>query len=335
MRIPIPAAGEATPIPGTLLLTLESLASPLLFPPGAVWWALLAVAGTALCWVPFLRGVTTSVRRMEQVTTRIADGDFDSPLEVSRQDELGRLATAIDQMSSRLGHLLASQKRFLGDAAHELRSPLARMRVAQELLAQRVGQDDRRYLRDLEEDLEVMVGLTDGLLALARSEAGVGAVRLGPVNVAEGVTRAIEAECRDGVAIEVEIPAETTVCADVELFVRAVGNVLRNAVRYAGDAGPIRVTALPESDGVAVVVSDCGPGVPPAALQHLCTPFYRLESSRGRAHGGTGLGLAIVQRAVEQCGGEVRCRNRAPSGLEVTLTWPAAASLPPPIRSAR
>ena len=95
---------------------------------------------------------------------------------MTRKDELGRLAGSIETMAGRLDQLVTGQKRFLSDAAHELRSPLARMRVAQELLAQRVAATERCYVEDLEEDLDAMSGLTDQLLALARSEGGWGAL---------------------------------------------------------------------------------------------------------------------------------------------------------------
>ena len=263
MRIPIVQPGSPEPIPGTLLLALESLAGPLLVPPRLAWWALLAVCLTGLCWVPFLRGVTRSVTRIEQGTTRIAEGQFDTDLAVARQDELGRLAGAIEGMAGRLDHLVTGQKRFLSDAAHELRSPLARMRLAQELLAQRVGETERPYVADLEEDLDAMSGLTDQLLALARSEGGPGAARLDPLDLSEGIARAVDSERRAGVTIDVDVPAGVMVYADAELFVRAVANVLRNAVRYAGDAGPVEVRAVSTMNAVDVVVTDSGPGVPP------------------------------------------------------------------------
>ena len=104
-----------------------------------------------------------------------------------------------------------------------------------------------------------------------------------------------------------------------------MANVLRNALRYAGDAGPITVTARAAGDMVTIDVADWGPGVPPDALPRLCEPFYRVDEARDRETGGVGQGLAIVQSAVQACGGTVRCRNLTPHGLEVRLTLPRIA----------
>ena len=107
---------------------------------------------------------------------------------------------------------------------------------------------------------------------------------------------------------------------------RAIGNLLRNASRYASHAGPISVTAGRHGDKVELVVADSGPGLPADALERIFEPFYRLQSSRSRETGGVGLGLAIVKSCVEACRGAVACRNRSPHGLEVIITLRAALS---------
>jgi two-component system sensor histidine kinase CpxA len=105
---------------------------------------------------------------------------------------------------------------------------------------------------------------------------------------------------------------------------RALSNLIRNAVRYAGHAGPIEISAERLADGIAIRVSDSGPGVPPSELSRIFDPFYRVEASRSRETGGAGLGLAIVKTCVEACRGTVQARNRNPTGLEVTLRLPSA-----------
>jgi two-component system, OmpR family, sensor histidine kinase CpxA len=99
---------------------------------------------------------------------------------------------------------------------------------------------------------------------------------------------------------------------------------VRNAIRYAGDAGPVDIAATPEGEHVKISVSDSGPGIPDRELENVFRPFYRPEFARQGETGGTGLGLAIVRDCVESCGGAVYCRNRAPSGLEVVIRLAAA-----------
>jgi two-component system sensor histidine kinase CpxA len=111
---------------------------------------------------------------------------------------------------------------------------------------------------------------------------------------------------------------------DEKYLFRAISNLVRNAIRYAGGQGPITISAEREADRIVVTVSDCGPGVPEGALEKIFTPFFRLESARDRKTGGTGLGLAIARSCVEACGGAVTCANRQPRGLNVVLTLQAA-----------
>ena len=131
-------------------------------------------------------------------------------------------------------------------------------------------------------------------------------------------------EGRGNADIHVDVAPDLRVLAAQDYLLRSIANLVRNAVRYAGHAGPITISAKRNGDQVVISVADAGPGVPPEALDKLMTPFYRLEASRDRRTGGTGLGLAIVRSCVEACRGAVECRNRQPSGLEVTIRLTAA-----------
>ena len=111
--------------------------------------------------------------------------------------------------------------------------------------------------------------------------------------------------------------------ANEGLLLRAIANVLRNAIRYAGEAGPITVSAERDGSQVAITIADRGPGLPDEELEQVFTPFYRPDTARTRETGGSGLGLAIVRTCVEACGGTVTCRNGRP-GLEVVMRLGAA-----------
>ena len=126
-------------------------------------------------------------------------------------------------------------------------------------------------------------------------------------------------EAGAGDKVQVQIADELAAMAEPDLLARALANLVRNALRYAGDAGPVLITAEPVEQGVALRVSDSGPGVPAGALQKIFDPFYRLEASRSRDTGGVGLGLAIVKTCVEACQGSVAASNRQPSGLQVEI----------------
>lgn len=320
LRIPIRFADTTEIIPGSLIVVpFSGLNDPLLFPIRWLWWSLLALGVTAACWWPLLRRLTVSLGRMEHATSQIAEGRFDTKLGISRLDEVGRLSVSIERMAARLGALVSGQKRFLGDTAHELRSPLGRMQVALEILDTRVPEAERQYVRDLKEDVVALSELTDDLLQYARAELADRSVALTSVNVSEAVARAIAHEAYAGATFDVRVPSELSVRADPALFDRALANLVRNAVKYAGQAGPIEIVATRTAGETIVTVSDAGPGVAPESIDRLFEPFYREDAARNRKTGGVGLGLAIVRSAIEACGGKASCRNREPHGLEVRL----------------
>jgi two-component system, OmpR family, sensor histidine kinase CpxA len=279
------------------------------------------VALSALLWFPLVRGINRSIAQMTQATRQIAEGRFETRVAEGRRDELGDLGRAVNQMAERLAGLVAGQKRFLGDVAHELCSPLAKLRVSLGILDQRAGQEHKDYVARAEEEAAHIAGLVNELLSFSKASLAAPPAQLRPVIVRDAVEKAIRREVPDEMQIKLEIPDEMAVRADAELLTRALANLLRNAVRYAGEAGPITVAARREQDTVQIMVADCGPGVPASDLPRLFDPFYRADASRDRATGGVGLGLAIVKTCIESCGGAVACRNLEP-GLEVTIRLP-------------
>ena len=324
VRVPIYSQDEAGAAPGTLLIASPTLlTNPFFFRP-APWLAIAggAIVVTLLCWLPLVSSLTRSISRLLRATSEIAEGRFDVTVDTARGDELGRLGSSIHRMASRLKSLLEGQKRFLGDVAHELRSPLARMELGLELV-ERDGMTPQR-LADIRDDVAQMSRLTDELLAVAKAELRPDLVALAPTNLLEIVNRAIKSEVGSHASVRLDVDPALQVTAEPDLLTRAVANVLRNAVRYAGQKDPIAVRAERNGATVSLSIADSGPGLPPDALEAVFTPFYRVESSRAKSGGGTGLGLSIVRSSVEACRGTVSCRNREPNGLVVTIRLPSA-----------
>jgi two-component system, OmpR family, sensor histidine kinase CpxA len=280
---------------------------------------LAAFALSALLWFPLARGISRSIARITQATRQIAEGRFETRVEEGRRDELGDLGRAVNQMAARLDGLVAGQKRFLGDVAHELCSPLAKLRVSLGILEQRAGDEHKTYIASADEEAAHIAGLVNELLSFSKASLTAPAAPLRPVQVREAVDKAVRRETPDDARVHVEIPEDLMVRADLELLTRALSNLLRNAVRYAGEAGPITVSAQREQNEVKITVADKGPGVPASDLPRIFDPFYRADASRDRETGGVGLGLAIVKTCIEACGGAVACRNLEPAGFEVTI----------------
>jgi two-component system, OmpR family, sensor histidine kinase CpxA len=291
--------------------------------------ALGAVFFSALLWAPLVRGITHSIAQMTHTTQQIAQGRFEARTQEKRRDELGLLGQSINRMAARLSGFVTGQKRFLGDVAHELCSPLARIQVALGILEQRADEKQQGYVNDVREEVQHMSNLVNELLSFSKASIGASSIKLQPVVMREVVDKAVRRENTSGAQVSVQVAEDLCVLAEPELLVRSLSNLLRNAIRYAGQAGPINVSARREDHLVVVTVADCGPGVPETELAQIFDPFYRLDTSRDASTGGVGLGLAIVKTCVECCRGTVACRNRQPTGLEVELRLEAAEKAEP------
>ena len=285
-------------------------------------WLLGGIAVLALSlvfWTPFVWNITRYVRRLTSATDQISTGRFHVVIPRRGNDELGDLGRTIESMAARLDHLVTGQKRFLGDAAHELCAPLARIRTGIAILENRIADADTASLASIETDVAELASLVNEILAFSR--AGNRPPLLQRINLHDAVHAALRREAADIEAL-VEIPATLEVAADPALLGRAVGNLLRNASIHAGPHPRVLISAAPRGASVELTVADNGPGVPDSELPRLFEPFYRVDRSRSRDTGGSGLGLAIVRSAVESCGGEVAAANRAESGLAVTIRLP-------------
>jgi two-component system sensor histidine kinase CpxA len=324
-RVPIFNADRPERLRATLLASSDSASGNGLFFDPWPWLALgaLVVVLSILFWLPFVAHITRFIAQMTRATEQIAEERFDVRVHEERSDELGRLGKAINYLAARLSGFVTGQKRFLGDISHELNSPLARMQFALGILENRVAEAQRPYVADVQEEVQLMSKLVSELLVYAKAGLKSSPIQLESVGLHALAQQVIEREAADAAAIELQLDEALTARANPELLARALGNLIRNALRYAGAAGPIVLQGERHGAHVSLRLSDCGPGVPEDALSKLFDPFYRLETDRARATGGTGLGLAIVKSCIEACQGSVSARNRQPHGLEVLLTLPA------------
>jgi two-component system, OmpR family, sensor histidine kinase CpxA len=281
------------------------------------------LALSVLFWLPLVRGITSSLSQLTLATERIAEGRFDTRVPAGRRDEIGRLGDSVNRMASRIDTHMTGQKRFLGDVAHELCSPLARMQMATGILADQAPPGLAPTVADVREEVQHMSSLVNELLAFTKAGLRPRDVKLSAVELAPLVERVIAREDAS-TGVTVQIHPAVRVIAEPELLERALANLVRNAVRYAGTTGPVVLSAQSEKNRVIVAIEDEGPGVPPAALERLGDPFFRPESARTRETGGVGLGLAIVRSSVLACGGEVHFANRSPRGFRAEIRLGAA-----------
>lgn len=312
---------ERPPVNLFLLAASRSITgNGLFFNP--VPWLFLAgfvLVASILLWIPLVRSITRPIGRITRAAEKIARGDFNVHVDDGRADEIGRLGSAINHMSTQLENLIMGQKRFLGDIAHELASPIARMDLGLSILEQRLKGEDRGRLEDIAEEVRHMSGLINELLSFTRAEISPEKLKPEKVLLEPMVREIMDREGAVGVATGSYMDGGISVWAVESLLRRAISNIVRNAVLYAGDQGPIEIIAEKAGDTVLVTVNDRGPGVPEASISRLFEPFYRPQAVRDRKSGGVGLGLAIVKTCVQACKGTVSAKNLKPRGFSVTI----------------
>lgn len=314
-------------------VTLPAFDALPLRPPSPWRPVLLAIVVSGLVCFTLARYLARPLQLMRDASYRLAAGDLQARAGATvgvRRDEIGDLVRDFDAMAARLEALVHSQTRMLSDISHELRSPLARLHVALALARRKAGADADVDLDRIEVEAERMNDLIGRLLALARAESSTGRDAMGPVDVGDVVTRVADdaryeaQQQRKDVRLEATEPV--VVAGDAQVLASAVDNVVRNAVRHTAADSSVEITVERRGDDAVVRVRDHGPGVPPAELERIFSPFHRVEPGRQRGSGGVGLGLAIARRAVAVHGGSIQADNAPDGGLVVTLRLPADAT---------
>jgi len=296
--------------------------------------SLVLFAGIAALGAAFV--ARRMLRRIEGVNlaaARLMAGDMTERLPVSGSgDELDRLAAGLNAMLQRIGELMAGLREVSDNIAHDLRTPLTRLRNhAEEAL--RTGKDEAAYRAALTRTIEESDGLIrvfDALLMIARAEAGADRTGLSPVDVSEVVADVAElyeplAEER-GFTLRVNAEPRLVIEGRRELIGQALANLIDNALKYGVmPLAPreIEVTARREGREIAIEVADRGPGVAESDRDHVLERFVRLESARSRP--GSGLGLSLVAAVARMHGGALRLLDNAP-GLRARLELPVSAA---------
>jgi two-component system sensor histidine kinase CpxA len=284
--------------------------------------ALAVLVSGVICYL-LSRLMTTRLKALQLASRRLAGGELDTRLQVRERggDETDELARDFNSMAEQLQERIQAQRRLLQDVSHELRSPLARLRIAL-ALAQEDGARSGEHLQRIEQEAERLEELIGQLLDAQDRDIRLDRhIDLVPL---------LDQLCQDagfegqasGKTVRFRHEEEQAVVATSgDLLHKSFENILRNAVSHTAVDTEVAVTLEPTDNGYRVVITDHGPGVPEDELQKIFDEFYRVDTARTRHSGGYGLGLAIANRAVQRHGGSMTAQNTG-SGLAITVTLP-------------
>jgi signal transduction histidine kinase len=285
-------------------------------PRGLITALVLIALSVGIGAYPIVRRLTRRLERLQSSVEALGAGRLSTRVAVEGNDEVAHLAESFNLSAARIEALMAAQKSLLANASHELRSPLARIRMAIELM-QHTAQPAMRD--ELTRNIAELDQLIDEILLASRLDASL--------------DTPLQSETIDFVALVAEecarVDAElaatpATLQGDARLLRRMVRNLLENARRY-GNQSPINVTLDQASpDMIRLDIRDGGNGVPPEERENIFAPFYRLPGARER-DGGVGLGLALVRQIARRHGGDVNCIDNDGPGSCFRVLLPAAS----------
>ncbi len=328
---PVPSANatlNALVTVGVTLNSTDAMIRDLWVQSGVQQAALVAIA-FVLAWLSVLRGFKPLQRMGREVTTR-RPNEFKPFDEDAVQRELLPFVRALNRYMERLSRQLASQRRFIANAAHQLRTPLTLLRTQSQMA---LREDDPALkdeaARGVIETTKQMTRLTNQLLILSKSEGESTAASATLVDVVELTRKVLEEYASIAVERDTDLSFETDVSnayafADATMLREVVANLADNALRYAG-SGDVDVSVSVENGRIIIRVRDRGPGIPREDRELVFERFYRVRERSGRAEG-SGLGLAIVREIVSASGGTVELADNADGiGLVVTVSLPHLA----------
>jgi len=288
----------------------------------------LVVALPTFLWLCYslIKDIASPLKSLTQTLDAFGQGDLSARMRSGRKDQIGDLARSFDAMAERIQILLKAERRLLQDVAHELRSPLARLTLATDLLSEETTR--QRGLVQIRRDIDRLKVLIGDLLQVTRAEGDRLMLKFAPIDVPQLLDEVI-GDCRleadaQACRIKPDVAGDVSVSADAELLRRAIENILRNAIKYSPENGVIDLTLETQKSEIAIVVRDYGTGVPDEVLSKIIRPFFRVDEARDGLTGGAGLGLAIADRAIQLHNGKLLVRNASP-GLRVSVILPLEA----------
>ncbi len=289
--------------------------------------ALGAIAVLASIFIS--RTLTVRLTKILEAIKNVREGEYTYRIDVSGHDELAQLSEEFNSLTGRLQHTEEIRRQFVADASHELKTPLAAIRLLSDSILETENMDPgtiKEFVGGIREESERLARTTGQLLDLTKLDKAAATVRVvvDCREVGENVLRTLQ-PIAESAEIELtgDLSPECRIMATKDELFQVIYNLSENAIKYNHPGGQVAVTIRREGESVVIAVSDTGPGIPEEDMPYIFDRFYRVDKSRGRNEGGTGLGLSIVKATAERHGGEVTASARPEGGMRFTVKFPA------------
>ena len=278
--------------------------------------------------VTFSRMLTGRIAALLRAIRIVGEGEYGHRLQTAGRDEMDQLAEEFNHLTDRLQTTEEVRRRFVSDASHELKTPLASIRLLSDSILQNENMDSetvRDFVGDIGEEAERLTRITEHLLTLTRLDS-LPKARTELVDVGSVLAKAAGllvpvAEAAD-VTIRTDVKPGCTIRCTRDEMHQICYNLIENAIKYNLPNGFVYASVYRDGDQVVLSVADTGIGIPQEDLSKVFNRFYRVDKARSRAAGGTGLGLSIVRDTVRRHGGWVTARPRSPQGSIFTVGFP-------------
>ena len=296
--------------------------------------SLIVSAAAIILMFIFSRALTKRITELAKATRIVSEGDYDHRIPVSGHDELSELGTEFNSLTARLKETEELRRRFVSDASHELKTPLASIRLLSDSIVNSENMDAetmRDFVNDIESEAERLQRTTEKLLSLSRIDSGASLTRerVDLRKVVEKTLRLLHPLAKENrVTIATELQKDCFVWGNEDLLYRVIFNLAENAVKYNMPGGTVDILLKSEEDEVILTVEDTGIGIPDEDLPHIFTRFYRVDKARSTDAGGSGLGLSIAHDAVKLHGGDIAVEKCAEGGTRFVVRLPACPAAP-------
>ena len=290
-----------------------------------------AVVGVGVLALSLLlsMALTEKISRLMTAIRQVREGAYGHRAEIRGGDEIAQIGDAFNSLADRLQTTEDARRRFVSDASHELKTPLAAIRLLTDSILQTDNMDretTREFVADIGMEAERLSRITEDLLQLTKLDSGIiqEPVVVDVLSVLEQAMRMMSLVAQErGSELTFSAQEGCLVMATRDEVHQVISNLTDNALKYSA-GGPVQVSLRKVHGQVVLSVADRGPGIPEADLPRIFERFYRVDKARSRAAGGTGLGLSIVSDTVKRRGGTVEAANRPGGGSVFTVRWPAA-----------